>query len=126
MNTVSINYAINGVTKTVTLNEIHRFYEAYTYKAKDLIMVVSNNDEFYVSDEVLAEMLQGEIQSITLVSDTEGKALNVTLSDYPSIRDVRKEYDFGEGQIRIQLIFQRVFNKDISDNEEEEVNPTGF
>lgn len=126
MNTVKINYLINGANKTVMLNEIHRFYEAYTYKAKDLIMVVSNNDEYYVTDEVLAEMLQGEIQSIILATDTDGKALNVTLSDYPHVRDIRKEYDFGEAQIRIQLIFQRTFGENISDDEEEETDPAGI
>lgn len=111
MNNVKIAYTYNGEAKTVTLNEIHRFYEAYNRKEKDLIMVVSNNSEYYVTDEVLAEMMQSEINIISLATNTNGKALDVILSDYSYIRDIRKEYDFDEALIRIQIIFEKTFDQ---------------
>lgn len=119
MNNVKIVYTYDGETKDVTLNEIYRFYETYNHKAKDLIMVVSNNSEYYVTDEVLAEMLQSEINTVALATNTNGNALNVTLSDYPYIRDIRKEYDFDEAQIRIQIIFEKTFDQKLPEGEKD-------
>lgn len=119
MNNVKIVYTYDGETKDVTLNEIYRFYETYNHKAKDLVMVVSNNSEYYVTDEVLAEMLQSEINTVALATNTNGNALNVTLSDYPYIRDIRKEYDFDEAQIRIQIIFEKTFDQKLPEGEKD-------
>jgi hypothetical protein len=119
MNNVKIVYTYDGETKDVTLNEIYRFYETYNHKAKDLVMVVSNNNEYYVTDEVLAEMLQSEINTVALATNTNGNALNVTLSDYPYIRDIRKEYDFDEAQIRIQIIFEKTFDQKLPEGEKD-------
>jgi hypothetical protein len=124
MNTLKITYAYEGAEKTVLFNDVHRFYEAYTYQAKDLITVVTNKDGG-VSDAELAEMLNAEIRAIglnTVSSDDATKTLNVILNDYPIVRDIRKEYDFEAAEIRIQIIFQKSFRK----VEEESGDPLMF
>ena len=56
----------------------------------------------------------GRVFSINAVnlalSDNDGKILNAILTDYVQIRDVSKEYNFDEGEVRLQFIFQKNFN----------------
>lgn len=112
MNIVHINYTPGLATKekSVSFREVTRFVESYTPKAKDLTIQLECIEEAPIEDTALAELIGARIHSIVLVAqneDGENETL-AQLTDYPSTRDIRKEYNVKSCAVNLTCTFQRV------------------
>lgn len=122
MNIVKITYVPrDGETKEVTLGLVTRFYESYSFKAKDLNVQIDDSveDGYTTEDSVLAELISAQINTIELISvDDEGVTASVAnLTDYTSVRDIRKEYNLNTSAIVINCVFQKVLIEEATTNE---------
>lgn len=116
MNVVKIIYtSIEGATKEVVFGAVTRFFESYTFKAKDLNVSLEHDDKYTVTDTELAELISAQITSIELleVNEDDGTLKSMAiLNDFSKVRDIRKEYNLNSGIVSVNCIFQAMLIED--------------
>ena len=121
MNTVKIVYiTLDGDNKEISLSPVTRFYESYSFGKKNLTINVSGN----VDDVALAALVNSTVTSITVTGedvDDNTPGLNAVLTDYTKVRDIKKDYNFANATITLNLSFQKMLidgEEDVMDDGE--------
>ena len=119
MNTVKIVYiTLEGDNKEISLSPVARFYESYSFGKKNLTINVSGN----VDDVALAALVNAKVTSITVTGedvDDNTPGLNAVLTDYTKVRDIKKDYNFANATITLNLSFQKMLIDGEEDNMDE-------